>query len=69
MSENQSLLFLAIEVEMDRPLNSKENSNSRMSTLRHKYSQIKQQIDSQKETLNGLNQNLADFKNGSTAIV
>ena len=54
---------------MDRPLNSKENSNSRMSTLRHKYSQIKQQIDSQKETLNGLNQNLADFKNGSTAIV
>merc|ERR1711983_764892 len=49
------------EVEMNRPF----LEDNRMSKIRHKYSQIKIQIDSQKATLDSLNQNLTHFKNAS----
>ena len=54
-------LFTGTEVEMNRPF----LEDNRMSKIRHKYSQIKIQIDSQKATLDSLNQNLTHFKNAS----
>ena len=60
-----TLISGTIEVEINQPPISNGQQQHRMSTLKHKYSQMKLQMDSQKAVLQDLNQNLTDIKNST----
>ena len=60
-----TLISGTIEVEINQPPLSNGQQHTRMSTLKHKYSQMKLQMDSQMAVLQDLNQNLTDIKNST----